>query len=191
MQYLKTEIPDVYILEPKVFADARGYFMETYVQRDFDAHVRPVHFIQDNESRSSYGVLRGLHYQQGRQSQSKLIRVMSGRVLDVAVDLRVGSPAFGRHVCVELSDENHRMFFIPRGFAHGFVVLSPTAVFQYKCDNYYAPASERAIAWNDPELDIRWPVPASDIQLSPKDMAARRLRDCPPEDLFDYNGALY
>ena len=182
---LETEIPGVFIIEPKVFGDARGYFMETWSQRDFDAQVRPIKFVQDNESKSSYGVLRGLHFQKGKDSQSKLVRVLKGRVLDVAVDIRRGSPTFGKHVMVELTGENHRQFFVPRGFAHGFVVLSEEAVFQYKCDNLYAPQSEGAIAWDDPDLGIDWQVPADKVLLSAKDQCHPRLNDA--TDLFDYS----
>lgn len=182
---IETAIPGVVIIEPKVFGDARGYFMETWSQRDFDAQVRPIKFVQDNESKSSYGVLRGLHFQKGKDSQSKLVRVLKGRVLDVAVDIRRGSPTFGKHVMVELTGENHRQFFIPRGFAHGFVVLSEEAVFQYKCDNLYAPQAEGAIAWDDPDLGIDWQVPADKVLLSAKDQCHPRLKDA--TDLFDYS----
>lgn len=182
---IETAIPGVVIIEPKVFGDARGYFMETWSQRDFDAQVRPIKFVQDNESKSSYGVLRGLHFQKGKDSQSKLVRVLQGRVLDVAVDIRRGSPTFGKHVMVELTGENHRQFFIPRGFAHGFVVLSEEAVFQYKCDNLYAPQAEGAIAWDDPDLGIDWQVPADKVLLSAKDQCHPRLKDA--TDLFDYS----
>ena len=182
---IKTAIPEVLVLEPKVFGDARGYFMESWSQRDFDAAVRPVKFVQDNESRSSYGVLRGLHFQKGACAQSKLVRVIEGRVLDVAVDIRRGSPTFGRYVAVELSGENHRQCFVPRGFAHGFVVLSPEAVFQYKCDFPYAPEAEAAIAWNDPSLGIDWGIPEADILLSQRDRSHPFLADAP--ELFDYN----
>ena len=182
---IKTAIPEVLILEPKVFGDARGYFMESWSQRDFDAAVRPVKFVQDNESRSSYGVLRGLHFQKGACAQSKLVRVIEGRVLDVAVDIRKGSPTFGQYVAVELSGENHRQCFVPKGFAHGFVVLSQTALFQYKCDYPYAPEAEAAIAWNDPSLGIDWGIPEADILLSEKDRHHPFLADAP--ELFDYN----
>lgn len=182
---IETTIPGVVIIEPKVFGDARGYFMETWSQRDFDAQVRPIKFVQDNESKSSYGVLRGLHFQKGKDSQSKLVRVLQGRVLDVAVDIRRGSPTFGKHVMVELTGENHRQFFIPRGFAHGFVVLSEEAVFQYKCDNLYAPQAEGAIAWDDPDLGIDWQVPADKVLLSAKDQCHPRLKDA--TDIFDYS----
>jgi dTDP-4-dehydrorhamnose 3,5-epimerase len=181
----ETEIPGVLIIEPAVFGDARGYFLESWRESDFGSLVHPVHFVQDNESMSSYGVLRGLHFQKGKYSQSKLVRVVSGRVLDVAVDIRRGSPTFGKHVAVELSGENHRQLFIPRGFAHGFSVLSAQAVFQYKCDNYYAPGCEGAILWNDPSLEIDWKLPEADILLSEKDRHNPLLADAP--ELFDYN----
>ena len=182
---IDTAIPGVVMIEPRVFGDSRGYFFETWSERDFNEAVRPVRWVQDNESKSSYGVLRGLHFQKGRHSQSKLVRVVSGRVLDVAVDIRRGSPWFGQHVACELSGDNKRQFFIPRGFAHGFAVLSQEAVFQYKCDNFYEPASEGAIAWNDPELGIDWGVPAADVLLSEKDKHHPLLADVP--ELFDYS----
>ena len=182
---IETAIPGVVVIEPKVFGDARGYFLESWSQRDFDAQVRPVRFVQDNESKSSYGVLRGLHFQKGKDAQSKLVRVIKGRVLDVAVDIRRGSPTFGKHVMVELTGENHRQFFIPRGFAHGFVVLSEGALFQYKCDNLYAPQAEGAIAWDDPDLGIDWQVPADKILLSAKDQCHPRLKDA--TEIFDYS----
>lgn len=185
MKVLETNIPGVVIVEPQVFGDARGYFLESWNQRDFDAAVRPVRFVQDNESKSRYGVLRGLHFQKGRHAQSKLVRVVKGRVLDVAVDIRVGSPTFGQHVACELTGENHRQFFIPRGFAHGFSVLSEEAVFQYKCDNLYAPDQEGAIAWNDPALGIDWGLPEADVLLSEKDRHHALLADA--EGLFDYS----
>ena len=169
MKVVPTLIPDVLVLEPEVFGDARGYFFESWSERDFEALVGPVHWVQDNESKSRYGVLRGLHFQKGEHAQAKLVRVISGRVLDVAVDIRRGSPTFGQHVTVELSGENHRQCYIPRGFAHGFVVLSEEAVFQYKCDNFYAPEAEGAIAWNDSSLGIDWQVPADALILSEKD----------------------
>lgn len=189
MEVIQTAIPGVVILEPRVFCDARGYFFESFSQREFEQKVRPIKFVQDNESKSSYGVLRGLHYQKGEHSQSKLVRVVKGIVLDVAVDIRRGSPTFGRSVAVELSESNHRQFFIPRGFAHGFSVLSPEAIFQYKCDNFYAPQSEGAIAWDDPELGIDWRIPAESVLLSPKDSAHPRLSEA--ADLFDYGVDLY
>lgn len=170
MKVINTDIPGLFILEPVIHGDARGYFFEAFNQKDFDEAVgMHVTFVQDNESKSSYGVLRGLHFQKGDHAQAKLVRVVSGRVLDVAVDMRPGSPTFGRHVSVELTGENHRMFFIPRGFAHGFSVLSEEAVFQYKCDNFYCPESEGGIAWDDPSLGIDWQLPAEAVKLSDKD----------------------
>lgn len=169
MNYIKTELDGVYIIEPKLFGDNRGYFFEGFRQDEFEKNILKITFVQDNESKSSYGVLRGLHFQKPPYTQSKLIRVVRGKVLDVAVDVRKYSHSFGKHICVELSEENHRQLFIPRGFAHGFVVLSPEAVFQYKCDNYYAPESEGAIIWNDQTLAIDWKIPAKDIILSDKD----------------------
>lgn len=169
MNYIPTAIPDVWILEPKVFEDARGYFMETYRKEDFDKHLGyEVDFVQDNQSKSSRGVLRGLHYQKGADAQAKLVRVLSGAVVDVAVDLRKGSSTFGKHVMVELSETNGRQLFIPRGFAHGFQVLSEEAVFIYKVDNRYAPESECSITYNDPQLGIEWPI--AEPLLSKKDL---------------------
>lgn len=189
MKVIKTAIEDVVIIEPEVFGDARGYFFESYSQKKFDEQVRPVKFVQDNESKSKYGVLRGLHFQKGKNAQSKLVRVVKGRVLDVAVDIRKGSPTFGQYVAVELSEDNHRQLFVPRGFAHGFSVLSEEAIFQYKCDNLYAPQSEGAIAWNDPEIGIDWQLPAEDVLLSAKDAVHPMLKDS--EYLFDYNVDYY
>lgn len=189
MNVIQTDIPEVVIIEPRVFGDHRGYFFESFSERDFASNVREVNFVQDNESKSCYGVLRGLHFQKPPHAQSKLVRVVRGRVLDVAVDVRKGSPTFGRHVAVELSEDNHRQLFIPRGFAHGFVVLSEEAVFQYKCDNYYAPQSEGAVAWDDPELGIDWGIPAEDVILSDKDKCHPNLRDA--EGLFDYSTDYY
>lgn len=172
MNYIPTDIEGVWILEPRLFEDARGYFMETYRKEDFDHAIsQEVNFIQDNQSKSSRGVLRGLHYQKGETSQAKLVRVLHGTVVDVAVDLRRNSPTFGRHVMVELSAENHRQLFIPRGFAHGFQVLSDEAVFTYKVDNRYAPEAECSIRFDDPALDIRWPISHPDeMLLSEKDL---------------------
>lgn len=189
MKVIKTPIEGVVILEPQLFGDDRGYFFESYSQRRFDEAVRPVKFVQDNESKSCYGVLRGLHFQRGEKAQSKLVRVVQGRVLDVAVDIRRGSPTFGQHVAVELSAENKRQLFIPRGFAHGFSVLSEEAVFQYKCDNLYAPEAEGAIAWDDPDLGIDWQLPHEAVILSPKDAAHPRLKEA--EELFDYETDYY
>lgn len=182
MEYRKTEIDGVYILEPRVFNDARGYFFEAWKKEEFEEHVGKVDFIQDNESKSSYGVLRGLHYQKGNYSQAKLVRVIKGKVLDVAVDIRKSSPTFGKHVMVELSDENKRQFFIPRGFAHGFLVLSDEAVFTYKVDNVYAPQHEASIRWNDEDINIQWPIDIKDVVTSEKDLKASSLKDA---ELFD------
>lgn len=173
MEFIKTEIEGVFIIQPKVFEDARGYFFEAWKKAEFDEHVGKVEFIQDNESKSSFGVLRGLHYQRGEFSQAKLVRVISGRVLDVAVDLRRQSPTFGRYVMTELSAENKRQFFIPRGFAHGFLVLSDEAVFTYKVDNVYAPQAEASIRWDDEQIGIKWPIETSLVLLSEKDRRAR------------------
>lgn len=172
MNYIQTEIEGVWIIEPRVFTDARGYFMEAFKEEEFQQQIGPVHFVQDNESRSSLGVLRGLHYQKGAASQAKLVRVVKGRVWDVAVDLRRSSPTFGRYVGVELSEENKRQFFIPRGFAHGFVVLSDDAIFTYKVDNPYAPQSEASIRYDDPAIGIQWPIDTSQLLLSAKDQQA-------------------
>ena len=177
MEYIKTEIDGVWIIQPKVFNDARGYFIEAWKKEDFEQHVGRVDFIQDNESKSSYGVLRGLHYQKGDSSQAKLVRVIKGRVVDVAVDIRRNSPTFGKYVMVELSDENKRQFFIPRGFAHGFLVLSDEAVFTYKVDNPYAPQSEASIRYDDPDIAINWPIDAKDILTSAKDLNALSLKE--------------
>ena len=172
MNYIKTEIPDVWVCEPKVFADARGYFMETWRASDFNEHIgHEVNFVQDNQSMSSRGVLRGLHFQKGEFSQAKLVRVLQGTVVDVAVDLRKASPTFGKYVMVELSAENKRQLFIPRGFAHGFQVLSNTAVFTYKVDNIYAPQAECSIRYDDPKIGIAWPITnPQELLLSEKDL---------------------
>ena len=172
MNYIKTEIPDVWVCEPKVFADARGYFMETWRASDFNEHIgHEVNFVQDNQSMSSRGVLRGLHFQKGEFSQAKLVRVLQGTVVDVAVDLRNSSPTFGKYVMVELSAENKRQLFIPRGFAHGFQVLSDTAVFTYKVDNIYAPQAECSIRYDDPKIGIAWPITnPQELLLSEKDL---------------------
>lgn len=172
MNYIKTEIPDVWVCEPKVFADARGYFMETWRASDFNEHIgHEVNFVQDNQSMSSRGVLRGLHFQKGEFSQAKLVRVLQGTVVDVAVDLRKTSPTFGKYVMVELSAENKRQLFIPRGFAHGFQVLSDTAVFTYKVDNIYAPQAECSIRYDDPKIGIAWPITnPQELLLSEKDL---------------------
>ena len=177
MEYKETKIKGVFIIEPKVFQDARGYFMEAWKQAEFDEHVGRTVFIQDNESKSSFGVLRGLHYQKGDASQAKLVRVIKGKVLDVAVDIRKSSPTFGQHVMVELSEENKRQFFIPRGFAHGFLVLSEEAIFTYKVDNPYAPQADAGIRWNDPDLGIEWPIDPAKVLTSEKDLKQPLLKD--------------
>lgn len=177
MNYIQTEIDGVWIIEPRVFNDARGYFMEAFKEEEFRSNIGNVHFVQDNESKSSFGVLRGLHYQKGEYSQAKLVRVIKGKVLDVAVDLRCSSPTFGRYVSVELSEENKRQFFIPRGFAHGFLVLSEEAIFTYKVDNGYAPQAEASIRYNDETVGIDWPIEASKLLLSDKDEHAVSFKD--------------
>lgn len=189
MNIIKTSIPGVVIIEPDVFGDSRGYFLESFSERWFTHNICNTHFVQDNESRSSYGVLRGLHYQKPPFAQSKLVRVVSGKVLDVVVDIRKSSPTFGQHVSCLLSEENKRQFFVPRGFAHGFVVLTNDTIFQYKCDNYYAPQSEGAIAYNDPALAIDWQIDESEVKLSEKDKQNPLLKDV--DWLFDYNHNLY
>ena len=178
MNIIKTAIESVLIIEPKVYQDERGYFFESFNANEFSEKTgMDIHFVQDNESMSSYGVMRGLHYQKMPYTQSKLVRCVKGAVLDVAVDIRYGSPTFGQHVAVELTEENHRQFFVPRGFAHGFAVLSETALFQYKCDNFYVPHSEGAITWDDPDLGIDWRIPADRVILSEKDSRHPRLKD--------------
>ena len=177
MNAIKTDIEGVFIIEPRLFRDARGYFFESYSQREFSEKVADIHFVQDNESLSQYGVLRGLHFQKPPFSQSKLVRVVKGRVLDVAVDIRKGSPTFGQWTAAELSDDNHLQFFLPQGMAHGFAVLSDVAVFQYKCDNFYHPEAEGAIAWDDPDLNIDWRLPADKVILSEKDRHHPLLRE--------------
>ncbi len=189
MKAVETALAGVVILEPELHGDARGYFMESYAQEVFDRLVRPVVFVQDNESRSRHGVVRGLHFQKPPHAQSKLVRVIEGRVLDVAVDIRRGSPTFGRHVAVELTGENRRQLFIPRGFAHGFAVLSDEALFQYKCDARYAPEAEGAIAWDDPALGIDWHLTPAETILSEKDVRNPRLTEA--EAVFDYNTDYY
>ena len=189
MEVIKTEMEGVVIIEPRIFTDERGYFYESFSQREFEEKVCRTTFVQDNQSKSSYGVLRGLHFQKPPYSQSKLVRCIKGAVLDVAVDIRKGSPTFGKYVAVELTEENHRQFFVPRGFAHGFAVLSDEAVFQYKCDNFYNKESEGAVAWNDPQLGIDWRVPADRIILSEKDKLSKSVAEA--EYLFDYNENLY
>lgn len=189
MEVIKTAIEGPVIIEPKVFGDSRGYFFESFSQRDFEAKVGKINFVQDNESMSSYGVMRGLHFQRPPYAQSKLVRCVKGRVLDVAVDIRKGSPTYGKHVAVELSEDNHRQIFIPRGFAHGFVVLSDTAVFQYKCDNFYAPRADGGISILDESLGIDWQIPLEKALLSEKDTKHLPLKDF--DSPFDYNSNLY
>lgn len=189
MEIIKTAIDGVVIIKPRIFTDSRGYFFESFSQREFDEEVRPIQFVQDNESKSSYGVMRGLHYQKMPYTQSKLVRCVRGRVLDVAVDIRRGSPTFGRHVAAELSEDNHLQLFIPRGFAHGFAVLSDEAVFQYKCDNFYEPQSEGGVQLIDDALGIDWRIPTDHAILSEKDIKRTKLADTPLD--FDYNEDLY
>lgn len=177
MNVIPTDIPEVVILEPRVFGDSRGYFFESFSERQFRELVADVHFVQDNESKSVYGVVRGLHYQKAPYAQAKLVRVTTGRVLDVVLDIRRGSPTYGKHVAVELTEENNRMLFVPHGFAHGFAVLSEDAVFQYKCDNYYAPECEGGIAWDDSALGIDWRLPLEQVILSEKDKKLPKLAD--------------
>ena len=183
MNIIKTAIEGVVVIEPRVFEDERGYFFESFSEREFSAEVGEYHFVQSNEAKSSYGVVRGLHFQLPPHAQAKLVRVAKGRILDVAVDIRRSSPTFGKHVAVELSDKNHRQVFIPQGFAHGYSVLSEEAVVEYKCDNYYAPESEGAVAWNDADLAIDWQIPSDKIILSAKDKAHPSLAEC--ETLFE------
>ena len=187
MEVIKTALDGVVIIEPKVFADSRGYFFESFSQREFEEKVRKINFVQDNESMSSYGVMRGLHFQRPPFTQSKLVRCVKGKVLDVAVDIRKGSPTYGQHVAVELTEDNHRQLFIPHGFAHGFVVLSEEAIFQYKCDNFYAPQSEGGIAWNDPALQIDWRIPSDKIILSEKDTKHPLLEDYQTDFVYSEN----
>lgn len=189
MEIIKTDIEGVVILKPRVFTDARGYFFESYSKREFDANVRPVDFVQDNESCSTHGVMRGLHFQRPPFTQSKLVRCVKGSVLDVAVDIRKGSPTYGRHVAVELTEDNHLQFFVPRGFAHGFAVLSDVAVFQYKCDNFYHPEADGGISIQDTSLGIDWRLDPSQAILSEKDLKHALLKDF--DSPFDYNVDLY
>ena len=177
MNYQETKVKGVFVIEPKVFSDNRGYFFESWKKQEFEEHVGAVDFIQENESMSSRGVLRGLHYQKGEFSQSKLVRVIKGCVLDVAVDIRRSSATFGQHVMVELSDTNKRQLFIPRGFAHGFLVMSDVAIFTYKVDNVYAPQHEAGICWNDPDLSIQWPIDPKQVLTSEKDLKAPFMKD--------------
>ena len=189
MNIIKTEIEGLVIVEPRIFRDDRGYFYESFSQREFEENVCRTTFVQDNQSMSSYGVVRGLHFQKPPYCQSKLVRCIKGAVLDVAVDIRKGSPTFGKYVAVELTEDNHRQFFVPRGFAHGFAVLSEVEVFQYKCDNYYNKESEGAIAWNDEQIAVDWRLPSEKVILSEKDKLSKPLAEA--EFLFDYNEKLY
>lgn len=189
MEVIKTTIDGVVIIEPKVFKDARGYFFESFSQREFEEKVRNINFVQDNESMSSYGVMRGLHFQRPPFAQSKLVRCVKGAVLDVAVDIREGSPTYGQHVAVELTEDNHRQFFVPRGFAHGFAVLSETAIFQYKCDNFYSPQADGGISILDDSLGIDWKIPTDKAILSEKDTKHELLKDF--DSPFDFNVNLY
>ena len=189
MKLISTEIEGVFIIEPRLFQDDRGYFFESYSEKDFNREVREIHFVQDNESKSSYGVMRGLHFQRPPFTQSKLVRCVKGAVLDVAVDIRKGSPTYGQHVAVELTEENHRQFFVPRGFAHGFAVLSKTAIFQYKCDNFYHPEADGGISILDNSLGIDWHIPTDHAILSEKDTKHPLLKDF--DSPFDFNVSLY
>lgn len=189
MDIIKTDIEEVLIIKPRIFEDSRGYFFESFSQQIFEEKVCKTTFVQDNESKSTFGVLRGLHFQKPPYAQSKLVRVIKGKVLDVAVDIRKGSPSFGQYVAIELSEENYLQLFVPRGFAHGFVVLSENVIFQYKCDNYYAPQSEGAIAWDDPDLNIDWRISTDKVILSEKDKRNKPLKEA--EWLFDYKDNLY
>lgn len=189
MNIIKTDIEGVVIIEPRIFTDARGYFFESFSERDFCKEVREIKFVQDNESKSSYGVMRGLHFQRPPFTQSKLVRVIKGAVLDVAVDIRKGSPTYGEHVAVELTEDNHRQFFVPRGFAHGFAVLSDEAIFQYKCDNFYAPEADGGISILDESLGIDWRIPMDKAILSEKDTKHSLLKDF--DSPFDINVPLY
>jgi len=190
MKFIKTSIPEVIICEPLVHGDDRGYFIETFRQDKLEDYLGfQLNFVQDNESKSTKGVLRGLHYQLAPAAQSKLVRVIKGRVLDVAVDIRVGSPTFGKHVAVELTSDNHKQLFIPRGFAHGFVVLSESAIFAYKVDNYYNPSCDKGISFDDVDLKIGWILPAELLQLSSKDLGQPGLKT--NKDLFEYGVNYY
>ena len=177
MKFIKSVIPDVYIIEPSVFGDHRGYFLESFNLEKFEENVYPIKFVQDNESKSSKGVLRGLHFQKPPFNQAKLVRCIQGKVMDVAVDIRKGSPTYGKHVAVELSEENKRQLFVPRGFAHGFSVLSETAVFAYKVDNTYSPESDSGIRYDDKELNIDWGLTVAEVQLSEKDKNLSFFKD--------------
>ncbi|WP_195630428.1 dTDP-4-dehydrorhamnose 3,5-epimerase [Bacteroides finegoldii] len=187
MEVIKTTIDGVVVIEPKVFKDARGYFFESFSLREFEKKVRKINFVQDNESMSSYGVMRGLHFQFPPYTQSKLVRCVKGKVLDVAVDIRKGSSTYGQHVAVELSEENHCQFFVPRGFAHGFAVLSEIAIFQYKCDNFYNPQADGGISIKDESLGIDWMIPSESIILSEKDTTHTLLKNFDSPFSMDMN----
>lgn len=189
MEVIKTKIEGIVIIEPRIFKDARGYFYESFSQKEFDEKVMPIRFVQDNESMSTYGVMRGLHFQRPPFTQSKLVRCCRGAILDIAVDIRKGSPTYGQHVAIELTEENHRQLFIPRGFAHGFAVLSDVAVLQYKCDNFYAPQADAGIQLRDKDLSIDWKIPTENAILSEKDIKHPYLKDF--DSPFDYNMNLY
>ena len=189
MEVIKTKIEGIVIIEPRIFKDARGYFYESFSQKEFDEKVMPIRFVQDNESMSTYGVMRGLHFQRPPFTQSKLVRCCRGAILDIAVDIRKGSPTYGQHVAIELTEENHRQLFIPRGFAHGFAVLSDVAVLQYKCDNFYAPQADAGIQLRDKDLGIDWKIPTENAILSEKDIKHPCLKDF--DSPFDYNMNLY
>lgn len=189
MEVIKTKIEGIVIIEPRIFKDARGYFYESFSQKEFDEKVMPVRFVQDNESMSTYGVMRGLHFQRPPFTQSKLVRCCRGAILDIAIDIRKSSPTYGQHVAIELTDNNHRQLFIPRGFAHGFAVLSDVAILQYKCDNFYAPQADAGIQLRDDELGIDWQIPTENAILSEKDLKHPCLKDF--DSPFDYHMNLY
>jgi len=189
MEVIQTKIEGLVIIEPRIFKDARGYFYESFSQKEFDEKVMPIRFVQDNESMSTYGVMRGLHFQRPPFTQSKLVRCCRGAILDIAIDIRKGSPTYGQHVAIELTDDNHRQLFIPRGFAHGFAVLSDVAILQYKCDNFYAPQADAGIQLRDDELGIDWQIPTENAILSEKDLKHPCLKDF--DSPFDYNTNLY
>jgi len=186
MNIITTQIPEVLIFEPDVFGDSRGYFFESFRQDIFEKHVGNIQFVQDNQSKSGFGVLRGLHFQRMPHTQAKLVQCLQGEVLDIAVDIRIGSPTYGKHVSVHLSETNHRQLYIPRGFAHGFAVLTETAVFSYKCDNYYNPNADGGLSWNDPEINIDWILSPDEIKLSEKDKKQPSLRNITDFDYKDF-----
>ena len=186
MNIITTQIPEVLIFEPDVFGDSRGYFFESFRQDIFEKHIGNIQFVQDNQSKSGFGVLRGLHFQRMPHTQAKLVQCLQGEVLDIAVDIRIGSPTYGKHVSVRLSESNHRQLYIPRGFAHGFAVLTETAVFSYKCDNYYNPNADGGLAWNDPEINIDWILSADEIKLSEKDKKQPSFRTITDFDYKDF-----